>query len=141
LTQLVGAALTRAQQARQRNEAEAKVGNRDAILQAVTDSAANLLNAQDLDKAITETLAALGPTLGLSRIYVTPLTLTADRRVLMNVSHEWFKPGMIPTKAHPGLSIPMLQPDIRLKKWPKLSPGGPMPFLPRTFRRGQTQRD
>jgi len=78
LTQLVGAALTRHHQERKRTEAEAKLGNRDAILQAVTDSAANLLHAQDLDRAITGTLATLGPTLGLSR--VLRHRVYADRR-------------------------------------------------------------
>jgi len=102
LTQLVGAALTRHHQERKRTEAEAKLGNRDAILQAVTDSAANLLNAQNLDGAITGTLAALARRSGSAAFYITPLTLTADQRVVANVSHEWFKPGMVPVKTHPA---------------------------------------
>jgi len=105
----------RTHQARERGRVEAKLDNREAILQAVTDSAANLLNAQDLDGAITGTLAALGPALGVSRIYITPLTLTADRRVLINVSHEWFRPGMVPAKTLLPLAMPISPPHIRLK--------------------------
>jgi PAS domain S-box-containing protein len=102
LSGVIAAAVKRTHQAQERSKAEAKLGNRDAILQAVTDSAANLLNARDIDAAITETLTALGQALGVSRVYITPLTLTADQRVVANVSHEWFKPGMVPVRTHPA---------------------------------------
>ena len=82
--------------------AEPQLSNHGPLLKAVTESATRLLNADNLDDAITEALAALGPTLGISRIMMTEMIVGANERFWVAPKYEWFRPGMISLKDHPG---------------------------------------
>jgi len=78
---------------RKRHETELKV--RDAILQVIAVSAARLLGARDIDRAISETLGPLGSAAGVDRVYIYAPSGPRDHR-LAKLKYEWVADGVEP---------------------------------------------
>lgn len=74
----------------------------DSVLRAINDSAALLMSEQDLDTAITGVLGAVGPTIEATRTFLVHVVAETADRVVSNVGHEWFAPGMVPLRDLPG---------------------------------------
>ena len=66
----------------------------DAMLKAVTHSAAELLGSINLDEAIAAVLELIGQTLAVSRVQLGPITSGRNGHLLSTVRHEWCAPGL-----------------------------------------------
>jgi signal transduction histidine kinase/PAS domain-containing protein len=74
-----------------RVQAEAIVQNQLAVEKALADISTRFVRATDLDQAIAETLAEVGPLLGFVRLFLVRLQSDRSR---MEMTHEWCAPGV-----------------------------------------------
>jgi diguanylate cyclase (GGDEF)-like protein/PAS domain S-box-containing protein len=79
-----------------RKAAELQLQQHDALLHAVTKSAAELLGAQSLAEATTAVLELIGQTVGVSRVHINEISTDRDGHLRSSVRYEWCAPGMRP---------------------------------------------
>jgi diguanylate cyclase (GGDEF)-like protein/PAS domain S-box-containing protein len=95
----------------ERRAAQEALREHDALLNAVTQSAAELLEAQSYEEAIATVLALIGKTISASRIQSA--TIAADRNGHFHASlkHEWRAPGLSPAIGDPAFQETDLSAD------------------------------
>jgi diguanylate cyclase (GGDEF)-like protein/PAS domain S-box-containing protein len=86
-----------------RKAAELQLQQHDALLHAVTQSAAELLGAQSLGEATTAVLELVGQTVGVSRVHINEISTDRDGHLRSSVRYEWCAPGMRPMVDDPQL--------------------------------------
>lgn len=77
-----------------RKATETQLKEHDALLHAVTKSAAELLSSRSLEDATTSVLALIGQTVAVSRIHVNTIRTGPKGHLLSSVSNEWCAPDM-----------------------------------------------
>lgn len=100
--QLVGAVITFVDMTLQR-QTRLELARRDAILEAMTFSAGQLLGAASLDEGIGAVLTHLGRAMGVCRVYIFEKRFAADGRLLVSQRYEWVAPGIAPQIENPEL--------------------------------------
>ena len=86
----------------ERKVAEKALQEHDALLNAVTRSAAELLGIQH-DDAISIVLELIGQTIAVSRVQLAQISTDASGHLRSSVRHEWCAPGGIGTIGNPAL--------------------------------------
>lgn len=87
----------------ERKAAELALREHDALLNAVTQSAAELLGARHED-AISVVLELIGQTVSVSRVQLAQITTDSAGHLRSSVRHEWCAPGTVAS-----IDIPALQ--------------------------------
>jgi signal transduction histidine kinase/PAS domain-containing protein len=82
-----------------RVEAEARIRNRLAVEKSLAHISTLFVQAADLDQAMSETLAEVGPLLGFDRLFLVRIRPDRSR---MEMTHEWCAAG-----------LPSLFPEVR----------------------------
>lgn len=77
----------------ERRAAQGALRERDALLSAVTKSAAELLGSQSYEAAIASVLELIGTTISVSRVQSATIVAGADGHFRASVRHEWRAPG------------------------------------------------
>jgi diguanylate cyclase (GGDEF)-like protein/PAS domain S-box-containing protein len=86
----------------ERKAAEAALREHDALLNAVTRSAAELLGARH-EEGIAGVLELIGQTLSVSRVQLAQITTDSAGHLRSSVRHEWCAPGAVSTIDNPAL--------------------------------------
>jgi diguanylate cyclase (GGDEF)-like protein/PAS domain S-box-containing protein len=80
----------------ERQAAEKALREHDALLNAVTKSAAELLGSRSYETAIAAVLELIGQTIAVVRVQLCGITSGMDGHLLLNVAQEWCAPGQSP---------------------------------------------
>jgi diguanylate cyclase (GGDEF)-like protein len=76
-----------------REVAENALREHDALLNAVTKSAAELLGSHSLDEAVMAVLELTGQTIGVGRAQLKTITTDGDGHLRSSIMYEWYAPG------------------------------------------------
>ena len=95
LTELLARALRRAA------TAEGAMREHDALLNAVTKSAAELLGSHSLDEAVAAVLELTGKTIGVGQVQLKTIVTDADGHLRSSVKYEWCASGSAPLIGNP----------------------------------------
>lgn len=87
----------------ERKRVEEALRRRGQILEAVADSAGQLLRAQDWSQCMAAVLSRLGQSLAVDRVYVFRNHWDPDGTLLTSQEHEWTAEGVIPQIDNPDL--------------------------------------
>lgn len=87
----------------ERKRAEEALQRRDAILEAVSSAAGQLLKAASWEEDIQEVLERLGQATQASRVYLFENHTAADGTLLTSQRYEWAAPGIRPQIDNPDL--------------------------------------
>jgi diguanylate cyclase (GGDEF)-like protein/PAS domain S-box-containing protein len=85
----------------ERRAVEGALRERDALLNAVTKSAAQLLGSQSVENAIGTVLALIGETVSVSRVQSAKIDADASGHAWSSVRQEWCAPGVATLKGDP----------------------------------------
>jgi len=88
---------------RDREVAENALREHDALLNAVTKSAAELLGSHSLDEAITAVLELTGRTIAVGRAQVKTMVTDSDGHLRSSIRYEWCAPGLTAMLGNPLL--------------------------------------
>ena len=88
----------------ERKAAESALREHDALLNAVTKSADELLGSHSLDEAVAAVLELTGRTIGVGRAQLKTISTDNDGHLQSSIKHEWCAPGMSAV-----INNPMLQ--------------------------------
>jgi diguanylate cyclase (GGDEF)-like protein/PAS domain S-box-containing protein len=77
----------------ERKAAESALREHDALLNAVTKSAAELLGSHNLDDAIMAVLELTGQTIGVGRAQLKTISTGSDGHLRSSIKYEWCAPG------------------------------------------------
>jgi diguanylate cyclase (GGDEF)-like protein/PAS domain S-box-containing protein len=120
----------------ERKAVQAALREHDALLNAVTKSAAELLGSQSYEDAIATVLALIGTTIAVSRVQSTEIAADGNGHFRSSVRHEWSAPGIRPTIGDPLYQGVDLTPFPALVE--RLAGGGLAPFyideIPQPYR-------
>ncbi|MGC9356618.1 MAG: histidine kinase N-terminal 7TM domain-containing protein [Anaerolineae bacterium] len=95
------------------------LNRRDAILEAVSFAAANLLGEAAWEQSVTEALEHLGNATRVSRVYIFEGGGTEDRHATVSQRFEWVAPGIEPQLTNPHLqNLPYR--EIGFERWWKV---------------------
>ncbi|RME43081.1 MAG: GAF domain-containing protein, partial [Chloroflexi bacterium] len=86
-----------------RRQAEEALRRRDAILEAVSFAAEQLLKSTAWDQRIQDVLERLGEATGVSRVYIFENHVDRDGTLLTSQRYEWAAPGIEPQIDNPDL--------------------------------------
>jgi diguanylate cyclase (GGDEF)-like protein/PAS domain S-box-containing protein len=86
----------------ERKAAEDALREHDALLKAVTRSAAELLGSRSFEEAIPTVLALIGQVLSVSRVQIAAITQGKDGHLVSSFKHEWTTPGAAPALDRPA---------------------------------------
>lgn len=78
----------------ERIAAQAALHQHDALLTAVTNSAAALLGERDVKDAIPAVLELIGQATSVQRVHFGEIRLPASGDVLLSIRHVWYAPGV-----------------------------------------------
>jgi diguanylate cyclase (GGDEF)-like protein/PAS domain S-box-containing protein len=84
------------QELTERLAAEAALHDHDALLTAVTKSAAALLGTQNVDDATTLVLGLMGPAFAVGRAQIFAAQIASSGHVIVSLRSEWLAPGVEP---------------------------------------------
>ena len=84
------------QELTERLAAEAALHHHDALLTAVTKSAAALLGAQNVEDATALVLALMGPAFAVGRAQIFAAQVAANGHLIASLRNEWLAPGVRP---------------------------------------------
>ena len=87
----------------ERKVAEEVLRQHDALLNAVTKSAAELLGSHSVDEALSTVLELVGQTVAVGRVQLATITPDRDGHLRSTLRHEWCAPQMAPLIDHPAL--------------------------------------
>lgn len=96
----------------ERQAAEAELQEHDALLHAVSKSAAELLGSHSHDDALATVLALIGQTIGVGRVHIRSFATSSDGHLHVSIRHEWCAPGLDPLIDHPLLATVDLSSEI-----------------------------
>ncbi len=85
----------------ERQIAEEALREHDALLNAVTKSAAELLGSRGYEEAIAVVLELIGQTVAVSRVQLSAIAPGEDGHLHANITQEWCAPGQMRTIANP----------------------------------------
>lgn len=85
----------------ERKAAEARLKEHDALLNAVTRGAAELLGSRSLEEGADAVLEMIGKTVGVSRVHLNRISTGSDGHLRASVAHEWCATDMIPVAHKP----------------------------------------
>lgn len=94
---------------------QAALHRRDAILTALTQISASFLSAQDPLEVMRQSLALIGTTAQVSRVYIYRNLLNEDGQVVSNLVMEWTAPGIV---THVGDPTYQQLPQSLFGDWP-----------------------
>jgi diguanylate cyclase (GGDEF)-like protein/PAS domain S-box-containing protein len=86
----------------ERKAAENALREHDALLNAVTKSAAELLGTHILEDAVMAVLELTGRTLGVGRAQLQTIVTDSDGHLRSSIKHEWCVPGIAPVINNPA---------------------------------------
>jgi diguanylate cyclase (GGDEF)-like protein/PAS domain S-box-containing protein len=89
LTEFLARALRRAA------AAERVLREHDALLNSVTESAAELLGSHNMAEAVGAVLELTGRTLGVGQVQLKTITADAEGRMRSSINYEWCEPGKV----------------------------------------------
>lgn len=112
----------------ERKAAEAQLREHDALLNAVTKSAAELLGTQH-DDAIAMVLELIGQTIGVGRVQLSEVTMHSDGHLHSMVRYEWCAPGAIATIDNPALQNIDLNKHLPRSIGPSMTAGAASFFI------------
>lgn len=85
----------------ERRAVQSALREHDALLNAVTKSAAELLGTQNYEDAIATVLALIGTTISVSRVLTTEIAADGTGHFRSSLRHEWSAPGIPPILGDP----------------------------------------
>jgi diguanylate cyclase (GGDEF)-like protein/PAS domain S-box-containing protein len=87
----------------ERKAAEAALREHDALLNAVTKGAGELLGSHSLDESIPAVLELIGQTVAVARVQLAALETDTEGHLRSSVRYEWCAPGSEPMIDNPAL--------------------------------------
>jgi diguanylate cyclase (GGDEF)-like protein/PAS domain S-box-containing protein len=96
----------------ERRSAEVALREHDALLNAVTKSAAELLGSHSLETAVTTVLELIGETLSVCRVHLIEIVAGADGHFRSSLRDEWCAPDISPLREDPGFHAVDLTADF-----------------------------
>ena len=111
----------------ERKLAEEGLWSREAILEAVTFTAAKLLRSFDWEKSVNEVLQHLGQATRVSRVYIFENRFNEEGTLFASQRFEWVAAGTVPQIDNPDLqNIPML--EAGFSRWLELLSQGQLVY-------------